>query len=389
MIDFELGNHQKVRQAEFRRFAAEQIAPQAAGFDQRQAISSEIVTRLAARGYLGSHISEDYGGLGLDMITYGLLHAEIGKACASVRSLLTVHDMVAEVVLRVGDAEQRHRWLPRLTRGEVTCAFALTEPHAGSDAGAISTTAVESSDGYLLTGKKKWISFGQIADMFLVIAHVGEGGPIGAFLLERNAPGLTITPMRGLLGMRASMLAELEMDGCIVPHHARVGAPGLPSGFATDVGLNLGRYSVAWGSLAIGDAAMEASLHHSGERRQFGATIGDHQLIRRMLANMVADVRAARLLCLEAGFLNQQRDPSAIQATLIAKYFASQMASRVAGDAVQVHGALGCSGELPVERYFRDARLMEIIEGSNEIHQLTIAGLARRKYAHQTHVREE
>lgn len=383
MIDLVLADHQEKSQAEFRQFAGEHITAHADDFDRREAITDEVVGSLTGAGYLGSHLPEEFGGLGLDMVTYGLLHLELGKACSSVRSLLTVHDMVAEVILRVGSAEQRERWLPALASGRTKGAFALTEKHAGSDAAGISTTATESRNGYVLTGSKKWISFGQLADVFLILAHVGQDGPVEAFLLPRETPGLTINPMHGLLGMRASMLAELDLDECLVGRESRVGASSLASGFATATGLNLGRYSVAWGSVAIGEAALEASLRHGVEREQFGVSLGKHQLIRRMLTNMVTETRAARLLCLEAGFLNQQRDPGAIQATLIAKYFASQMASRVAGDAVQIHGALGCSDELPVQRYFRDARIMEIIEGSNEIQQLTIAGHALRHHAGQ------
>lgn len=389
MINLSLTDHQKDLRAQFRSFAAEQIAPHAEDFDHREAISTEIVQSLVENGYLGSHVPAEYGGLGLDMITYGLLHAEFGKACSSVRSLLTVHDMVAEVILRVGTPEQREQWLPRLSWGETKCAFALTEPAVGSDAGSISTTAVKTADGYVLTGSKKWISFGQLADTFLIMARVGDNGPVGAFLLPRDTPGLSIVPMGGLLGMRASMLAELELDGCIVGPDAKVGSSDLMPGFATAAGLNLGRYSVAWGSVAIGEAALEASLEYSSKREQFGVTIEKHQLIRRMLTNMVTDVRAGRLLCLEAGSLYQQWDPGAVQAILIAKYFASRMASRIANDAVQIHGTLGCSAELPVQRYFRDARIMEIIEGSNEIQQLTIASHARRDYARHTRADEE
>jgi alkylation response protein AidB-like acyl-CoA dehydrogenase len=389
MIDLVLSADQKELLAEFHSFAAEQIAPQADAFDRNEAISAEIVASLAGKGFLGSHIPEEFGGLGLDPIAYGLLHDEVGKACSSVRSLLTVHDMVAEVILRVGSTDQREHWLPMLAGGHVKGAFALTEPLAGSDAAGISATATPTDDGYILSGSKKWISFGQLADVFLVFAHLDKDGPVEGFLVQRDTPGLTIAPMQGLLGMRASMLASLELHNCVIDRDAKVGTSSLMSGLATAAGLNLGRYSVAWGAVAIGEAAVDASLRYSGEREQFGMQIGKHQLIRRLLTNMVTDVRAARLLCLEAGFLIQQRDPGAIQATLIAKYFASQMASRVAGDAVQIHGALGCINGLPVERYFRDARIMEIIEGSNEIMQIAIGGHALREHSGQILSREE
>jgi alkylation response protein AidB-like acyl-CoA dehydrogenase len=271
------------------------------------------------------------------MISYGLLHEEFGKVCSNARTLLTVHDMVAETVLRLGGA-LRGTCLANVTTGTCLAASALTEPEAGSDAASIATTAVETEDGYVLNGRKKWISFGQLADLFLVVARAGKGGPPIGFLVKRDTPGLTVAPITGMLGLRGSMLAELSLDDCEIPGDCRVGSVKMPDG---------------------------------------------HQLIRRMLTDMLADVRAARLLCYQAGYLRETGDPGAVQATLVAKYFASRMANRVASDAVQIHGALGVSGQKPVERHFRDARIMEIIEGSTEIQQLTIAKYGIEHYGRE------
>jgi alkylation response protein AidB-like acyl-CoA dehydrogenase len=367
-------------QSEFRAFASSEVAPRAAEFDRREEIPRDFLGGLGKHGYLAAHVSSEYGGRGLDAISYGLLHEEFGRTCSSTRTLLTVHDMVAEVILRLGGQGLRETWLPLLAAGKHLAAFALTEPDAGSDAAAIRTVASRSGDDYLLTGRKKWISFGQVADLFLVVARIGEDGSAGGFLVERDTPGLTITPMKGLLGLRGSMLAELEFDNCRVSRDSRVGPEGMPAGLVAGTALHLGRYSVAWGCVGIADSCMEASFRYSSERTQFGVALEEHQLIQRMVANMVVDVRAARLLCLEAGRLRETRDGAAIEGTLIAKYFASRVANRVAADAVQIHGAEGVSDARPVERHFRDARVMTIIEGSSQIQQIMIARYGREEH---------
>jgi glutaryl-CoA dehydrogenase (non-decarboxylating) len=380
MMGVQLDARQEELRSELRTFASEQIAPNAAEFDRSESMPRQFLTDLAAQGYLASQVPHEHGGRGLDAIGYGLLHEEFGRACSSTRTLLTVHDMVAEVILKMGGRALREAWLPALTAGDRLAAFALTEPEAGSDAAAIQTTASRSGDGYRLTGRKRWISFGQVADLFLVIARIGDEGSRGGFLVERESPGLTIAPMKGLLGLRGSMLAELEFDNCHVSAEARIGPERMPAGLIEGAALQLGRYGVAWGCVGIGDSCMEASFLRSHERSQFGAPLEEHQLIKRMLANMVADVRAARLLCLEAGRLRETRDEAAIQGTLIAKYFASRMANRVASDAVQIHGAEGVSDLRPIERHFRDARVMTIVEGTSEIQQIMIAKYGRAGY---------
>jgi len=371
---------QRQRQSRFRAFADQHLIPKATVFDRHEALDAEVVERLARARLLGSHLPTEYGGRHLDMISYGLLHQELGRACSSTRSLLTVHDMVGESVLRLGGASLRQTWLPLLASGEKIGAFALTEPDAGSDAGSVQTKAELDGDEYVINGSKKWITFAQIADVFLVVARMGERGPIGGLLVPADTPGLTITPITGMLGLRASMLGELEFRNCRVPVSARIGPAKMPSGLVVATALQLGRYSVAWGCVGIGEASVEASFRYSADRRQFGVPIEKHQLIRRMLTNMLSDLRAARLLCCEAGYLSEQRSPGAVEATLIAKYFSSRMATRVTADAVQIHGASGGSAEQPVERYFRDARLMEIIEGSTEIQQITIPKYGRKTY---------
>jgi alkylation response protein AidB-like acyl-CoA dehydrogenase len=355
----------------FREFAAEFVAPFADSFDRDQAISDETIAALRTHRLLGAHLPADQGGRGLDPISYGLLHDELGRACSSTRSLLTVHDMVCEAVWRLAGRQTKRAALEALTDGGQLGAFALSEPDAGSDAAGIRTTAVREGDDYIINGTKTWISFGQIADIFLVVAKM-EDDTVGGLLVPAESPGVSIEPIRDMLGLRASMLATIEFENCTVPASGLVGSPRMPDGLLTGTALQLGRYSVAWGCVGIGEACSEASFRHAATRIQFGKPIADHQLVRRMLTDMEVDVRAARLLCLDAGRLMASRSNGAVQATLIAKYFASRMAGSVATDAVQVHGAIGVSAESPVGRHLRDARMMEIIEGSTQLHQVLI-----------------
>ena len=229
----------------------------------------------------------------------------------------------------------------------------------------------------MLHGQKRWISFAQIADVFLVIARLEESGELGGFLVPRDTEGLEITPMSGMLGLRASMLGEMSFDGCVVAGSSRVGAASMPGALIAATPLHLGRFGVAWGSVAIAEACRAASFRYAESREQFGKPIAEHQLIAKKLTDMSVETNAARLMCARAGRLRDAASPDAIGAILMAKYHASRTAVLVADEAVQIHGAVGVHASAPVERWFRDARIMEIIEGSTEIQQLMIARTER------------
>ncbi|AUG75705.1 acyl-CoA dehydrogenase [Kitasatospora sp. MMS16-BH015] len=353
------------RQSTYRRLAEELVAPLAAEHDRTERVDRVLFEKLAVEGCLAPLLPERYGGQALDPLAYGLLHEELGRACSATRSLLTVHDMVADTIRRWGSAGQREHWLPRLASGERLAAFALSEPGAGSDAAAVTATAEAVEGGWELTGTKKWISFGQLADLYLVFARTQRG--VSALLVERDTPGLTVAPITGMLGTRGAMLAELCFEGCRLPAEALVGPEGRAHPYLTVSSLTLGRYSVAAGSIGIVQGCLEAAAAHAAERGVIA-----HQLVQRMLADMVVAARAGRLLTLRAGELIGAGSPDAPMAATEAKYFASVAAGNAARDAVQVLGALGCSAESPVARYFRDAKVMEVIEGSNEISQTTI-----------------
>jgi glutaryl-CoA dehydrogenase (non-decarboxylating) len=367
----ELTFEQQQLRTAFREFADAHIVPHANAWDRAECMPAEAVRQLASKGYLGAVLPSDHGGAGFDMVGFGLLNEELGRACSSIRSLLTVHSMAALTIWRWGTEAQKAQWLEKLGQGQAIGAFALTEPEAGSDAREIRTEAVISGDDFLLSGHKKWITFAQIADLFLVFAR-SPRGPC-AFLVERNTPGLVISPVHGMLGTRASMMAELRLEQCRVPKQNMVGAPGFGLSHIASSALDCGRYSVAWGCVGIAQACLETCLQYTGQRKQFGALLRDHQLVQRMIAQMVVGVKAARLLCYNAGQLKDAGDPTSMIEISIAKYFACRTAAEIARDAVQIHGANGCSGEYPAERFYRDAKIMEIIEGSNEIQEITIA----------------
>jgi alkylation response protein AidB-like acyl-CoA dehydrogenase len=258
-----------------------------------------------------------------------------------------------------------------LASGEVIGAFALSEPNIGSDAYHVETTAAAQEDGYRITGKKKWTTYGQVADLCLTFAQLDDKPT--AFLVERTSPGLAVEPLTGMLGTRAAMLAELTFDDCVVPQEGLLGRPGLGMQMVGAAALDLGRYSVAWGCLGIAQDCLAASVRRARRRKQFGKRLHSFQLIKQLVARMYADVSAAMLICVRAGRLRDASDPDSIIQTCLAKFIASTTCSRVASDAVQIYGAVGCSDESPVQRHFRDARITEIIEGSTQMQELMIA----------------
>ncbi len=365
--------------ASFREFVDRNIAPFADEFHRTQNTPRALIEALANAGYLGLSIPEKYGGGGGDMVTVGLLAMELGRGCSSIRSLLTVHSMVAHAIARWGSPQQRETWLPKLARGERIAALALSEPNIGSDAKSVETRIDSDGDELVINGRKKWITYGQTADLFLVFGQASEG-PVAA-LVERERAGFDSEPIFDLSGIRASMTASLRMEDCRIPAANLVGRRGLGVSQVASTALDLGRYTVACGCVGILEACLEASVAYTNQRKQFGVLLKEHQLIRCMVSDMLTEHHAAKLLCLEAGRRKDDRDPSAVAATSIAKYFASTAAVRAASNAVQIHGANGCSADYPLQRYLGDAKIMEIIEGSTQIQQITLAEYGYQNYS--------
>ena len=370
VMQIELTSAQKEARRRFRAFVDEHIRPYAAQWDRDEAVSPKVIEQLRIRGYLGVPLRRFEGG-DMDPITYGLLTEEIARGCSSVRSLLTVHDMVSLGMCRWGNSELKAEFADPVANGEMICALALSEPEAGSDAASVRTEAQVENGEFVLQGMKKWTTFGQIADLFLVLARCED--KLAAFVVPAKTPGVSRKAMKGISGTRASLLAEIELKNCRIPKHYLVGKLGFGLSHVISTVLDHGRYSVAWGSVGIAQASLDACLNYTSQRRQFGCELREHQLVQRILTEMIVQTRAAWLLCYRAGYLRSIVDPGAYAETLIAKYFASRTAVHVANDAVQLHGANGISDEYPVGRYLRDAKVMEIIEGSSEIQQISIA----------------
>jgi len=379
-MQFELTTQQQEDQIRFRAFVDSEIMPNASQYDCDGFLPETVFQTLVRERYFVATLPCEAGGSGMDMMTYGLLTEEIGRGCGSIRNLIAVQGMVAHALLKWGTAAQKKEWVPKIGHGEAVAAFALTEPDNGSDAGNANTTATLDGNAYVLNGCKKWISFGQRADIFLIFAK--HEGKMGAFLVERETPGFSTTPISGMYGLRASMLGELQMNECRIPKENVIGKIGFGMDFVATTSLDYGRYSTAWGSVGIAQGALEASQRYAHERTQFDRPLKNHQLIQQMLTNMIANTEAARLLCQKAGYMRDKKSPDAIRSTMVAKYFASTTATAVANDAVQLHGANGVGPDYPVQRYLRDAKIQEIIEGSSQIQQIKIAELTplpRRK----------
>ncbi|NLR57669.1 acyl-CoA dehydrogenase [Chitinophaga polysaccharea] len=364
---------------EVKQFTDNYLRPLSADIEENGSVPENIIQGLATMGMLAVTFPREYGGLELDPLTYGYITEEIGKACCATRSLLTVHSsLVGESIVRYGTASQKSYWLPLMANGTVIAAFALSEPGVGSDAAGIQTTYRKRSGGYLISGRKKWITFGTRADLFLVMATGSEG--ITAFLVEKNSPGLNVTPMKGMMAGRAAAMAELEFTEVAVADQQVLGKTGNGFRYIVNTALDHGRYSVAWGGLAIAQEALESMVSYARKRKQFGKALYEYQLIQGLIGDAVAQVHAARSLCIHAGTCRKENHPDMTGATQIAKYFASVTAVKVAADAVQVHGANGCNSIYPVERLFREAKVLEIIEGSSQIQQVQLSELALSRY---------
>lgn len=373
-MEFELNEEQKMVKEMAKKFADEEIQPFARENDIKEHFPFDIIKKMAQLGLLGCTIPEKYGGAGLDYISEAIIFEEIGRACSSIRTTLSVQvSIVGLTILKWGTEEQKQKYLPSLCRGEKLGSFALTEPEAGSDAAGIRTSAVKKGNGWVLNGSKTWISNGGIADISIVFAQTDPSrkhNGIAAFLVEKNITGFTSKEIKGKLGLRASNTAELFFEDCFVPEEYLLGKVG--EGFKIAMSaLDNGRYGVAAGCVGIIQGCIDACVKYTKERRQFGKPIASFQLIQDMIARMSVDRDAGRLLVYRAGDLKNRGIRNTME-TSIAKYFASESAVRAATDAVQIHGAYGYSNEYPVERYLRDAKVATIYEGTSQIQKLII-----------------
>jgi alkylation response protein AidB-like acyl-CoA dehydrogenase len=381
-MDFSLTESQRQIQARARDFAQRRVAPLSREMDERREMPRELIAEMAALGFLGGPLPKEYGGEGWDAVSLALCYEELGRADSSVRGFMTVHtSLVAQCLLNWGTEEVKGAYLPKLARGEIIGCYCLTEPNAGSDAAALESTAALEGDEYVVDGDKIWITNGGIADLAIVFARStplpGQRGEsrhkgICALLVPTDSPGFRREKMKGReLGHRASDHAHIRFNQMRVPKTALLAGHGEGLKVAM-AGLGYGRLGVAAGAVGVGQACLDACIEFAKTRRQFGQRIGNFEMIQAALADMAADIQAARMLVYHAAWLRDQGE-RATRETSTAKLFATEAAVRAANEAVLLHGGRGYSDEYPVERYLRDIKGLQIYEGTAHIQRIVIA----------------
>ncbi|MDB5252669.1 MAG: acyl-CoA dehydrogenase [Flaviaesturariibacter sp.] len=358
-----------------RDFAQQHIKPFVMEWDESQEFPVDVFKKLGQLGMMGVLVPEQYGGAGLSYFEYKVVIEEVAKVCGSIGLSVAAHNSLCTGhILGFGNEEQKQKYLPKLATAEWIGAWGLTEPNTGSDAGNMKTTAVRDGDNWVLNGTKNWITHGKSGDVAVVICRTGEPrskNNATAFVVERGTPGFSGGKKENKLGMRASETAEMIFENCTIPDANRLGEVG--DGFKQAMKiLDGGRISIASLSLGIAKGAYEAALQYSQERHQFDKPISSFQGIAFKLADMATEIEAADLLTLQACHLKENKLPMTKQAAM-AKYYASEVAVRVANDAVQVFGGYGYTKDFPVEKHYRDAKLCTIGEGTSEIQKLVIS----------------
>ena len=372
--------HEMIRQAA-RDFAQNEIAPVAAHFDETGEFPSATVKKMGAQGFMGLEIPEEYGGAGLDTMAYVLALEEISKADASHGTIMSVNNsLFCHGIYKYGTEAQKQRYLKAVASGQKVGAYSLTEPMSGSDAGTMKSRAVRAGDGYVINGRKSWVTSAPVADYivtFTMTAPEKQHRGITAFIVETDLPGFVLGKKEPKLGIRASATSEIVFENYRCPVENRLGAEGEGFKIAMTV-LDAGRIGIAAQALGIAEAAYEASVAYAKEREAFGQKIGEFQGVQWKIADMKTRIEAARLLIYNAALAKERGKTTGARYTLeasIAKLHASETAMFCAHEAVQIHGGMGYSKELPVERYFRDAKITEIYEGTSEIQRMVIARL--------------
>jgi butyryl-CoA dehydrogenase len=381
-LDLGLTEEQSLLQRTVREFAESEVKPLARELDETGHFPRETFRKAAELGLTGVAVPEQYGGAGMDQISYAIVIEEVSRACASTGVILSVQNsLYCDPILRFGTEEQKQKFLVPFARGEKIGCYALTEPQAGSNAAALRTKAVLKGDKYVVNGTKAWITNGGAADAAIVYTNThpekGEKG-ITALVVEKGTPGFAVGKEEKKLGIHATACCELSFTDCEVPASNRIGAEGEGYKVALST-LDGGRIGIAAQATGIAQGAFDAALSYAQQRQAFGHPIADFQAIQFMLADMATEIDAARLLLRKAAWKEGTGARFSMEAS-IAKLFASEMATRVTHKAIQIHGGNGYSREYPVERNYRDARITEIYEGTSEIQRLVIAGWVLKSY---------
>ena len=383
-MDFHLTKEQLLVRKMYRDFAENEVKPLAAEIDEEERFPMETVEKMAKLGMMGIYFPKQYGGAGADVLSYAMCVEELAKVCGTTAVIVSAHtSLCAAPIFENGTEEQKMKYLPDLCSGKKIGAFGLTEPGAGTDAQGQQTTAVldESGENYILNGSKCFITNGNVADTFVIIAVTGKVvdkrgrsmKEISAFIVEKDDKGFSQGKHEKKMGIRGSSTCDLIFEDCVIPKDRMLGKKGEGFKIAMKT-LDGGRIGIASQALGIGEGAVDEAVKYAKERKQFGRRIADFQGISFMLADMAADVEAARQLVYHAAVLKDANSPEASSACSIAKYFAAEAANRCAYKAVQIHGGYGYIREYKVERIYRDARITTIYEGTSQVQQMVIAG---------------
>lgn len=374
-FEFSVSENQRMVGQMARDFAEKNIRPYVMEWDEAQHFPLELFKKLGELGMMGVVVPEQYGGSGFGYTEYVTVISEIAKVCGSIGLSLAAHNSLCTGhILAFGNEEQKHKWLPKLATAEWLGAWGLTEANTGSDALGMATTAVLDGDHYVVNGSKNWITHGKSGNVAVVMVRTGQKGDshgISALVIEKGTPGFTHGKKENKLGMRASETTELIFDNCRVPKENLLGIEGEGFKQAMKV-LDGGRISIAALSLGIAKGAFEAAVAYSKERKQFGQAISNFQGISFKLADMATEIEAAELLVMQAADLKNRQLPVTKQAAM-AKYYASEVAVRTATEAVQIFGGYGYTKDFPVEKFYRDAKLCTIGEGTSEIQKIVIS----------------
>src|SRR5580765_7327898 len=373
-MDFDLSDEQLAFQETARQFAQGEWLPYAPGWDEREEFPEEALRRAAALGFAGIYVKDEFGGSGLSRLDATLIFEELATACVSTAAYLSIHNMAAWMIDRFGNPAQRARFLPRLMTMEHFASYCLTEPGSGSDAAALATTARRDGEDYVLNGSKAFISGGGRSDIYLVMVRTGDPGPkgISCLVVENGTPGLSFGRPEKKLGWHTQPTAMVIFDDCRVSAANRLGAEG--EGFAIAMmGLDGGRLNIGACSLGGARACFEAARGYMLERRQFGSRLADFQALQFKLADMATELDAARLLLRRAAASLDKGEPDATLHCAMAKRLATDAGFHVCNEALQLHGGYGYLKDFPIERYLRDVRVHQILEGTNEIMRVIIA----------------
>jgi alkylation response protein AidB-like acyl-CoA dehydrogenase len=373
-MDFQLDEEQQTIKDMVGKFAQQELAPHAAEWEERGEFPRAVVAQLAALGLTGLLIPDEYGGANLSRLTSAIVYEELARAEFSTAVWLSVHNMVTSLIVRFGDAAQQRRWLPRLATGELLAAFSLSEAHAGSDAASLTTAARRDGDHYIVNGAKYWVTNAGVADLYAVMVRTdpraGARG-ISTLVVEKGAAGFSIGKIEHKMGMHASPTGELLFDDCRVPVANRLSDEGMGFRIALS-GLDGGRVNIGAAAVGLSQAAFEVATRYAQERQAFGRAIGGFEGIQFMLADMAIKIAAARLLVYQAAATMDAGGSPTVNAAM-AKCFATDAALAVTSDAVQVLGGAGYVRDWPVERYMREAKVTQIVEGTNQIQRLVVA----------------